>query len=160
MVMMAIFFPVLLSSLFFKFFPKTSFLKVLQFLGYKNSEHGGYIIDYLRECQPIKPALIAVGWTLLISLPLYVLDYSNYKLLTREGYIERGYASFTTIKKSWNDIAKVETGWYFKSKSHDIILIYNIIFDDGYHIELFLSHPFMYPEDKLTQIEIADSILR
>ncbi len=94
----------------------------------------------------------------IIVLPLMALDALNYKLVTKEGVIERGYASFQTTKKSWSDVTKVETGcYYFSGKDKNLALKYTILFNDGSDIDLFEAKS---KEDKITQIETVDSVLR
>jgi len=94
----------------------------------------------------------------VIALPLMVLDSLNYKLVTKDGVIERGYASFQTTKKSWSDVTKVETGcYYFTGKNKNLALKYTIFFNNGSDIDLFEATT---KETKITQIGIVDNVLR
>lgn len=128
------------------------------------------VIDRNFHSMPIEQGLDYLNrksrkWTgmcmvplVVIALPLMVLDGLNYKLVTKEGVIERGYASFKTTKKSWSDVTKVETGcYYFTGKDKNLALKYTILFNDGSDIDLFEAKS---KEDKIIQIGTVDNVLR
>jgi hypothetical protein len=110
-------------------------------------------LDYLNRKSRKWTGMCMVP-PVLIALPLMVLDGLNYKLVTKEGVIERGYASFKTTKKSWSDVIKVETGCYFNK---NLALTYTIMFNDGSGIDLFEAKS---KEDKIIQIRTVDNVLR
>lgn len=103
---------------------------------------------------------IAIGFVILvvIALPLMILDILNYKVITKDGIIERKYASLQITNKSWSDVAKVETGcYYFTDNNNKLVLKYEIKFYDGSSVDLFAAEA---KGDKINQIRLVDNVLR
>lgn len=128
------------------------------------------IIDEKFLQMPIDEGLRYLNWKtgrwigkciiimLIIAAPFIILDASNYKLATKEGVLERPYASFHTLNKTWDDVTKVETGcFYFTGKNRKLALKYVVQFDDGSEIDLFEAKA---NGNKVAQITAVNTALR
>jgi hypothetical protein len=185
MLLLGILLPGWLISKLRDYFPKTrvlDFTKSLDNMAYRSvKDHDVFgvlkfsrwytrkLMDNNFHSLPIEQGLDYLGrktrkWIslcmllfIVIALPLLVLDVLNYKLVTKEGVIERDYASLQTTKKTWNDVTKVETGCYFTEKDKTLTLKYTVAFNDGSKIDLFEAKA---KDDTITGIKAVDTLLR
>ena len=114
-------------------------------------------LDHLNR-KSRKWLVKCIFWLCLAALPLMVLDAANYTLVTPDGVLQRGYASFKTRENPWSEVTRIETGcYYFTGKNSNLGLKYTIIFTDGSDIDLFDAKS---DKDPITQISAIDTKLR
>ena len=166
-----------------RYFPKADALMDQQYLANASRSLGQQSAKKLtaRLDQMESMGVIAkFTWLMIIiTIPFMFLDASNFKMVTKEGIIQRPYAAFHTTETKWEDITRVETGCYSFPRG-GVMLRYSLVLNDGSYINLFDLEPNnsrtselgvlerisrqgkseFSIQDNIDQIEVVDSVLQ